>query len=175
SMSDQDESPRTRNCTRLLYMPMSTTAMTTRIARKMMPIMSGSPWGLLSCRNLYSEINGTLAQGRRRSKRLAQGVIAIRDFALPILIRRHPERSRSSGGAKGLAQGIPRPAGASAGLRDDPSDMATGSYMQNPAHCQPRPLVVRFQCSPQRLPQEPHSPRSFVMRPSRFLVPVFLL
>src|ERR1700730_4143095 len=38
-MSDQAESVRTRNCTRLLYMPINTTAMTTRITRKRMPVM----------------------------------------------------------------------------------------------------------------------------------------
>src|ERR1700730_12024399 len=49
-MSDQAESARTRNCTRLLYIPTSTTAITTRITRKTMAIMniSSTVWKMKS-------------------------------------------------------------------------------------------------------------------------------
>src|SRR5258707_8966779 len=63
SMSDQAESQRTRNCTRLLYIPTSTTAITTRITRKTMAIMnvSSTVWKVGSGNPIpksYSKNNG---------------------------------------------------------------------------------------------------------------------
>src|SRR6202011_4536169 len=57
SMSDQAESQRTRSCTRLLYIPMSTTAITTRTTRKTMAVMnvSSTAWKM-ECGNLFPKI-----------------------------------------------------------------------------------------------------------------------
>src|SRR5258708_11876730 len=47
--------------------------------------------------------------------------------------------------------------------------------MQNPAHCQPAPSGVSFRCSPQRLIPRATLAEEFVMRPSRFLMVMFVL
>ena len=71
------ESLRTRNCTRLLYIPTSTTATTTRIRRKTRPNMGvslGTFEGSIS--GSYRRINGTVAQrgrGRKRSEAAGSG------------------------------------------------------------------------------------------------------
>ena len=54
-MSDQAESQRTRNCTRPLYMPISTTAMTTRMTRKMNANHERPP-GLLEMTEFRSDV-----------------------------------------------------------------------------------------------------------------------
>src|ERR1041385_3868807 len=72
SMSDQAESQRTLNCTRLLYIPISTTAITTRITRKMMPVM-----GVLNHPKDEPEFHGTLTHRGLTGKREPAVVLCI--------------------------------------------------------------------------------------------------
>src|ERR1700728_3148544 len=78
SISDQAESQRTRSCTRLLYMPISTAAMTTRMTRKMMANMSLS--SKVGSQKDELEINGTVPHQQRPRKRQPQSIFAFCDI-----------------------------------------------------------------------------------------------